>query len=195
MADAEAGIRQRFEALSPLLDEQVLRRFAAAEAIAAGYGGVSLVSRSTINRGINEINENRDAGHGRVRRAGGGRKSKISNDPALLDDLKALVEPATRGDPMQPLLWTSKSLRHLSAALKKMGHDTCKTVVRDLLRSLGYSLQANAKTREGGAHPDRDAQFNSINNEVKAFQASGDPAISSRHQEERTHRGLQKQRA
>jgi hypothetical protein len=126
MADAEAGIRQRCEALSPLLDEQLLRRFAAAEAIAAGYGGVSLVSRitniarSTINRGIDEINENRDAGHGRVRRVGGGRKSKISNDPALLDDLKALVEPATRGDPMQPLLWTSKSLRHLSAALKKI---------------------------------------------------------------------------
>jgi hypothetical protein len=184
MADAEAGIRQRFEALSPLLDEQLLRRFVAAEAIAAGYGGVSLVSRitniarSTINRGIDEINENRDAGQGRVRRAGGGRKSKISNDPTLLDDLKALVEPATRGDPMQPLLWTSKSLRHLSAALKKMGHDVCKTVVRDLLRLLGYSLQANAKTREGGNHPDRDAQFNYINNEVKAFQASGDPVIS-----------------
>jgi DDE family transposase len=184
MADAEAGIRQRFEALSPLLDEQLLRRFVAAEAIAAGYGGVSLVSRitniarSTINRGIDEINENRDAGYGRVRRVGGGRKSKISHDPALLDDLKALVEPATRGDPMQPLLWTSKSLRHLSAALKKMGHDVCKTVVRDLLRSLGYSLQANAKTREGGNHPDRDAQFNYINNEVKAFQASGDPVIS-----------------
>ena len=184
MADGEAGIRQRFEALSPLLDEQLLRRFVAAEAIAAGYGGVSLVSRitniarSTINRGIDEINENRDAGHGRVRKAGGGRKSKVSNDPALLDDLKTLVEPATRGDPMQPLLWTSKSLRHLSAALKKMGHDVCKTVVRDLLHSLGYRLQANAKTREGGNHPDRDAQFNYINNEVKAFQASGDPVIS-----------------
>ena len=159
MADAEAGIRQRFKALSPLLDEQLLRRFVAAEAIAAGYGGVSLVSGlldrpSTINRGIDEINENRDAGHGRVRRAGGGRKSKISNDPALLDDLKARREPATRGDPMQPLLWTSKSLRHLSAALKKMGHDVCNNVVADLLRALGYSLQANRKTREG-AEPSR----------------------------------------
>ena len=135
MADDESKILQRYEALSPVLDEQLLRRFAAAEAIAAGYGGVSLVSkitniaRSTINRGIAEINEKRDAGSGRVRKAGGGRKSKTSEDATLLDDLKILVEPNTRGDPMQSLLWTSKSLRHLVAALKKMGHDVGRTVV------------------------------------------------------------------
>ena len=184
MADDETKILQRYEALSPVLDEQLLRRFAAAEAIAAGYGGVSLVSkitniaRSTINRGIAEINENRDAGPGRVRKTGGGRKSKTSEDATLLDDLKILVEPNTRGDPMQSLLWTSKSLRHLVIALKKMGHDVGRTVVGDLLRSLGYSLQGNAKTREGDSHPDRDAQFNYINKQVKEFQARGDPVIS-----------------
>ena len=184
MAETDDKIRQRYEALAPVLNEQSLRRFAAAEALAAGYGGPSLVSRitgiarSTIDRGIAEIESERHAGTGRIRKVGGGRKTKVSQDPTLLDDLKALVEPETRGDPMQPLLWTAKSLRYLAAELKKKGHDVCKTVVGDLLRSLNYSLQGNAKTREGSNHPDRDAQFKHINRQVKAFQASGDPVIS-----------------
>lgn len=142
MGDAGDKIRQRFEALTPVLNEQGARRFAAAEAMAAGRGGVSLVARitgiarSTISRGIAEIRQGLAAGQGRTRRAGAGRKSKVSQDATLLDDLKALVEPDTRGDPMQPLLWTAKSLRHLSAELKKMGHDVGKTLVGDLLRSL-----------------------------------------------------------
>ena len=184
MADAGDAIKQRHEALLPVLDEQSERRFAAAEAMAAGYGGVSLVARvtglarSTINRGIKEIEAKCDAGSGRVRKRGGGRKSKAAENPKLLDDLKTLVEPETRGDPMQPLLWTSKSLRHLVRGLKDMGHEVCRTVVADLLRSLNYSLQGNAKTKEGGTHPDRNAQFEHINAQVKAFQASGDPVIS-----------------
>ena len=184
MVDAGDAIKLRYEALLPVLDEQSERRFAGAEALAVGYGGVSLVARvtgiarSTINRGIEEIKAKRDAGRGRVRKAGGGRKSKISENPKLLDDLKTLVEPDTRGDPMQPLLWTAKSLRHLVAALADKGHDVCRTVVADLLRSLNYSLQANVKTKEGGTHPDRNAQFEHINAQVKAFQASGDPVIS-----------------
>ena len=184
MVDAGNAIKLRYEALLPVLDEQSERRFAAAEALAVGYGGVSLVARvtgiarSTINRGIAEIKAKRDAGCGRVRKAGGGRKSKVSENPKLLDDLKTLVEPDTRGDPMQPLLWTAKSLRHLVAALAEKGHDVCRAVVADLLRSLNYSLQANVKTKEGGTHPDRNAQFEHINAQVRAFQASGDPVIS-----------------
>ena len=184
MVDAGDAIKLRYEALLPVLDEQSERRFAGAEALAVGYGGVSLVARvtgiarSTINRGIAEIKAKRDAGRGRVRKVGGGRKSKVSENPKLLDDLKTLVEPDTRGDPMQPLLWTAKSLRHLVVALADKGHDVCRTVVADLLRSLNYSLQANVKTKEGGTHPDRNAQFEHINAQVKAFQASGDPVIS-----------------
>ena len=184
MGKVDDKIRQRYEALRPVLNEQSLRRFAAAEAMAAGFGGTSLVSqitgmaRSTIDRGIAEIEQERDAGPGRIRKPGGGRKTKVCEDPTLLGDLKELVEPDTRGDPMQPLLWTSKSLRHLVAELKKKGHEVCKAVVADLLRSLKYSLQGNAKTKEGGDHPDRDAQFHHINSQVKAFQASGDPVIS-----------------
>jgi transposase len=155
MSDTAALIRQRFEALAPVLDEQARRRLAAAEARALGRGGVTLVSRmtgiarSTINRGIAEIEANRSAGAGRVRRPGGGRKSKAQQDPTLLADLQKLLDDATRGDPMSPLLWTSKSLDKLSAALKEMGHDVCPNVVGKLLRKLGYSLQSNRKTREG----------------------------------------------
>jgi len=152
MADTADLIRRRFDALAPVLDEQARRRFAAAEARAFGRGGVTLVSkvtgiaRSTINRGVAEIEENRSAGAGRVRRPGGGRRAKTRQDPTLLDDLQSLLEAATRGDPMSPLLWTSKSLDKLCAALKGMQHDVCPNVVARLLRKLGYSLQSNRKT-------------------------------------------------
>ena len=128
MADTADLIRQRFDALDPVLDEQARRRFAAAEARALGNGGVTLVwkatgiARSTINRGIADIEENRSAGEGRVRRPGGGRRAKTQDDPMLLDDLQSLLEASRRGDPMSPLLWTSKSLDKLCAALKGMQH-------------------------------------------------------------------------
>jgi transposase len=184
MSDTAALIRHRFEALAPVLDEQARRRLAAAEARALGRGGVTLVSRvtgiarSTINRGIAEIEANRSAGEGRVRRPGGGRKSKAQQDPTLLADLQKLLEEATRGDPMSPLLWTSKSLDKLSAALKEMGHDVCPNVVGKLLRKLGYSLQSNRKTREGSNHPDRDAQFRYLDRQMKEHMASRSPVIS-----------------
>src|SRR5690606_15274460 len=131
------AIRLRFEALDPLLDERSRRRFAAAEALAAGYGGVTAVSRitgmarSTINRGISELrNDDRpQAEPDRVRRRGGGRKSLTSTDPTLLADLKLLVEPVTRGDPMAPLLWCAKSLRTLAAELQAGGHRIGHNVV------------------------------------------------------------------
>src|SRR5258708_3788730 len=182
-ASAEA-IRQRYEALSPVLHERGLRLFAATEARAYGYGGVSVVSRitgiarSTIERGLWEIEAKHRMAAGRSRRVGGGRKAKRSEDELLLPDLKRLVEPATRGDPMRTLRWTSKSLRHLAEALKDRGHTVCPHVIADCLRELGYSLQANSKTREGSAHVDRDAQFHYINDQATAFLAVGEPVIS-----------------
>jgi transposase len=179
-----AAIRVRFEALDPLLDERGRRRFAAAEALAAGRGGISAVSqitgvaRSTIGRGLVELRGGETTDPDRVRRPGGGRKPLTTKDATLLDDLRRLVEPSTRGDPEGPLLWTAKSLRKLAAGLRELGHQISYTLVGDLLRALGYSLQANRKTREGGKHPDRDAQFGYINEKVKAALAAGEPAIS-----------------
>jgi transposase len=184
MVDTAALIRRRFDALDPVLDEQARRRFAAAEARVLGRGGVTLVSkvtgiaRSTINRGITEIEENRSAGAGRVRRPGGGRRTKTQEDPTLLDDLQSLLEASTRGDPMSPLLWTSKSLDKLCAALKGMQHDVCPNVVAKLLRKLGYSLQSNRKTREGSKHPDRDAQFQYLDARMKEHMLEQSPVIS-----------------
>ena len=157
---------------------------AAAEAIAAGRGGVSAVSRatgmarSTIGRAVVELHGSAMLQDGRVRRAGGGRKPLTETDASLLDDLRRLVDPATRGDPESPLLWTSKSLRKLAEGLRGIGHTIGHNVVGDLLRKLGYSLQANRKTREGANHPDRDAQFRYINDRVKAALDAGEPAIS-----------------
>ena len=182
----DSAIRLRFKSLDPVLDERGRRRFAAAEALAAGYGGILAVSRatgiarSTIQRGLAELSD--EAGLAvppeRVRRAGGGRKSLSVTDTTLLNDLQSLVDPVTRGDPMAPLLWTAKSLRRLAAELQALGHRIGHNVVAKLLREQGYSLQANRKTLEGASHPDRDAQFNYINEQVKAALAADQPAIS-----------------
>jgi hypothetical protein len=161
-----------------------LRRFVALEAQALGRGGVSLMARisglarSTIYHGLSDIHDTVSAPAGRIRKEGGGRKKKASEDPTLVADLKRLVEPTTRGDPMRPLLWTIRSLRNLANELANLGHKVCPTVVGDLLRSMGYSLQANSKTREGGQHIDRDRQFHYINTQAKAFLAANEPVIS-----------------
>src|ERR1700741_5054237 len=142
-AQARAA-RKRYREMAPVLNEQSLRRFVALEAKALGHGGVSLMSginglaRSTIYHGLSDIRDKVGGPAGRVRRAGGGRKKKSPGDPTLGADLKRLVDPVTRGDPMQPLLWTTRSLRNLVAALTKKGHQVCPTVVGDLLRSMGY---------------------------------------------------------
>jgi hypothetical protein len=170
--------------MAAVLNEQSRRRFVALEAQALGRGGVSLMAqisglaRSTIYHGLSDIHHNVTAPPGRIRKEGGGRKAKASQDPTLVVDLKSLVEPATRGDPMQPLLWTSRSLRNLVKELAKNGHEVCPTVVGNLLRRMGYSLQANSKTREGGRHIDRDAQFQYINTQATAFLAANEPVIS-----------------
>ena len=136
------------------------------------------LARSTIYHGLSDIRHHVSAPPGRTRRAGGGRKKKAIEDPALTADLKSLVEPVTRGDPMQPLLWTTRSLRNLVKEPAKKGHKVCPTVVGNLLRGMGYSLQANSKTREGGKHIDRDAQFRYLNTQAKRFLAAHEPVIS-----------------
>jgi hypothetical protein len=180
----ERAARKRYREMAVVLNEQSRRRFAALEAQSLGRGGVSLMARisglarSTIYHGLSDIRHNLSAPCGRIRKAGGGRKKKAVEDATLVVDLEILVEPLTRGDPMQPLLWTSRSLRNLVKELANNGHKICPTVVGDLLRSMGYSLQANRKTREGGKHIDRDGQFQYINTQAKGFLAANEPVIS-----------------
>ena len=170
--------------MAPVLDEQSRRRWAATEAKALGRGGISCVvrvtghARRTVYRGLADIRGGHDAGSGRVRQRGGGRKSKVILDPTLLKDLKKLVDPATRGDPMKAMLWTSHSLRKPSEELANKGHEVSHTVVGELLQKAGYSLQANRKSHEGNQHMDRDAQFQYINARATFFLNDGQPVIS-----------------
>jgi transposase len=180
----EAAIGERFRALAGELNERQRRLWAAAEARSHGRGGIAATARATgmhedtIRRGIGELERGERLPAGRVRRAGAGRKPLTESDPTLLEDLKALVEADTRGDPESPLLWTAKGVRALAAALRESGHKVHFASVAKLLRGLGYSLQANRKTKEGASHPDRDAQFHHINQTVKAALDAGQPAIS-----------------
>ncbi len=177
-------IRERFAALSQHLDERSRRVFAAAEAKAAGYGGIAAVWRatgiapSTINRGLKELAEDSEPAPRQVRRPGGGRKSLVECDEQLMEALLALVEPTERGDPESSLRWTCKSLRRLAAELCAQGHRISHTVVGELLKTLNFSLQANSKTREGDGQPDRDAQFRYVNRVVKTALNKQQPVIS-----------------
>jgi hypothetical protein len=182
MLDTEA-IRQRWEADGSKRDERGRRLFAASEVRAAGWGGLAAVSgvtglaRSTIERGLKDLDASPLA-PGHVRREGGGPRCLSERDPTLLDDLRRLVEPVTLGDPMRPLLWVSKSLDKLASALVAMGHAVSPNSVRKLLTEMGFSRQVNRKADEGASHPDRNAQFEYINAEVLAAQAAGQPVIS-----------------
>jgi len=176
--------RRRYREMAAVLDEQSRRRFVALEARTLGRGGVSAMARisglarSTIYRGLSDIRDKVAAPPGRVRKRGAGRKPKASTDATLVADLRALVAPATRGDPMKPLLWTSKSLRNLAKELAERGHKVSHVVVGELLQEMGYRLQANSKTREGGQHIDRDAQFQYINTQAVCFLHAHQPVIS-----------------
>jgi hypothetical protein len=179
-------IRDKFNVLSPVMDERLRRLWAAAEATALGRGGIGAVaaatglSRTTIARGIREQRALSldEVPSRRIRRVGGGRKSVTIQDPSLLADLESLVDPVTRGDPQSPLRWTCKSTCRLAAELQAMAHTVSPRTVARLLRGLHYSLQAPRKTKEGGTHPDRNAQFEHINERAKTFQAQGQPVIS-----------------
>jgi hypothetical protein len=184
----EQIIKQKFLVLNPLLDERTRRRWAACEAKALGWGGIAMVaqatglSRTTISAGLREYTQQAETAEkvpmGRTRRAGGGRKRLTQQDPQLWRDLESLVDPVTRGDPQSPLRWTCKSTYKLATELQALGHMVGARTVARLLKELHYSLQANRKTREGADHPDRDAQFNHINDQTRAFQARHQPVVS-----------------
>lgn len=180
----ETALGMRFAALAPFFDERLRRVWAAAEARAIGRGGIEAVHRvtglahKTIRAGVADLSDEQLQGSDRVRRPGGGRTAEVVKDPELLDDLRALVEDATRGDPESPLLWVSRSVRNLADALVERGHRANRTMVGDLLRGMGFSLQSNVKTKEGSAHPDRDAQFAYLNTVIAAQLERREPVIS-----------------
>lgn len=179
-------IQRKFRSVTPVLDERSRRHWAAAEARDIGWGGVSLVSRATglsrttIAAGLAELQDRAadEAVAARIRRPGGGRPHVVDVDSGLWAALDALVDPLTRGDPESPLRWTCKSTRRLAAELSRQGHCVSAGTVASLLREAGYSLQANRKTREGGRHPDRNAQFEYINTQVQRLQKRGQPVVS-----------------
>lgn len=181
--DIEMIIREKYLSISEALDERARRLWAAAESRAIGYGGDALVSsatglaRATIHNGRAEIARGGIVA-GRQRRTGGGRKPVEYEQPGWVDALEQLVSPTTRGDPMSPLKWTCKSTRHLAMALVKQGFSVSHMSIDRKLRELDYRLHVLRKTKEGGNHPDRNAQFEYINSMVKAFQGRGQPVIS-----------------
>ncbi len=181
------SIRGKFLVLERVLDERAKRLWAAAEARSLGRGGVTWVaeatgmSRSRVHAGLREIGSAGPGGvssSGRQRAPGGGRKRVEEKDAGLVEALRRLVDPATRGDPTGPLLWTTLSAARLSEALGKEGHPASERTVNRLLHDLGYSLQSNRKTVEGRQHPDRDAQFRHVNRKAKTFQGRGEPVVS-----------------
>lgn len=176
--DDEAALGKRYKALFPHLDERQRRLLAAADAEHLGHGGVTALarasglSRPTIHKALQELH-GPPLPVGQVRKAGGGRKRVAEVAPAVLKRLERLIDPATRGDPMSPLRWTSKSTRHLAEALTGEGYAVSHETVGQLLRLLGYSLQGTEKTLEGAQHPDRNSQFEYINRLTRQFLQKG----------------------
>lgn len=184
LSKLELIIKEKFDNLSPCLNERSRRIWAATEAKSYGWGGISAVSRATgidhktIRTGLIELNDKNKLAVNLIRKKGGGRKKVKETNPNIIKSLESLVEPATRGDPESPLRWTSKSTYKLAAELTDKGMKVSHPTVGRLLSELGYSLQANKKTQEGGKHPDRNAQFEYINEKTKTFQECKQPVIS-----------------
>jgi len=183
MVQAGEPVARRYAVLRPHLDERQRRLLLGAEAAELGRGGIKAVAEATgvhpdtVARGAREV-EGQPEPQPRVRAAGGGRKRLAETDPQLAAELKALVDPETRGDPMSPLVWTTKSTRNLAGALTSAGHAVSDRTVARMLAGLGFSLQGNAKVSEGRQHEDRDAQFRHINSRVREFIAAGQPVVS-----------------
>jgi transposase len=177
-------IKQRFDSISPFINERQKRLFAATEASTIGYGGISIVSRAigisrnSIALGYKELKNADIIDINKERKEGGGRKNLINTDPTLMKDLDSIIDPVTYGDPESPLRWTSKSLRKLAEVLNEMGHKISHTTVGELLHELGYSLQVNQKALDETCYPDRDEQFEHINETVKEYQSKSQPVIS-----------------
>jgi hypothetical protein len=184
MADLADSVARRYAVMWPHLSEFQRRLWLGAEAAELGAGGVAVVaaatgvSADTVRRGRKEARVGTSPGVGKSRRPGGGRKRAEEHDEKLVASFESLIDPVTRGDPMSPLRWTSKSIRVLTRALRDMGHEISTMVTRRLLHERGYSMQANAKTIEGGQHADRDVQFSYLNDQATGHLASGDVVIS-----------------
>lgn len=180
----ETELSQKYNTILPFLSERQRRIYLSVEAKHFGYGGITKVSklsgmsRVLITKGKKELEENKNIPVGKSRKKGGGRKKAIDKYPGIKEELKKIIEPHTRGEPESALLWTSKSLRKISTELKEKGHTVSYRVVGEILKSEGFSLQANKKTDEGKTHPDRNEQFLHIHQKVKKFQGEGEPVIS-----------------
>lgn len=178
------SLEAKYAALAADLTERSRRLWAATEALSIGHGGISALhratgmARSTIIRGIREVESGEQLAAGRVRRPGAGRPSTVERDDLLLANLEALLDPSEAGNPQNALRWTSKSVRRIAEELQSLGHDVSYRSVARRLRDLGYTLQANRKVREGTTHPDRDGQFGYINRTVRRFQLGRQPVIS-----------------
>lgn len=184
MQAVQRNLRKKLGGIWSLLDERTRRLVAANEAQSLGYGGICAVqracglSRVTIAKGLREIAQGVTLPEGRIRKVGAGRKRITEHDPGLLPALDRLIEPGTRGDPESPLRWICKSTQTLARELAREKHPVCAVTVGQLLHAQQYSLQSNRKTEEGAKHPDRDAQFHYINEQVKAALRAGRPVIS-----------------
>ena len=174
----------KFAVMLPHLDERQRRLYLGSEARALGHGGIAAVARAagvselTVAAGVAELEAGAEPLPGRARRAGGGRKKAEENDPGLTAALEALLEDSTRGDPMSPLRWTTKSAVNLAGELSAQGHRCGKDAVLRMLHRQGYSTQGNSMTIEGKRHPDRDGQFRYISGTAREFLAAGDPVVS-----------------
>jgi transposase len=183
--DTSVQIKQRIDTILSYLNERQSRLYLANEALSYGWGGISLVSQISgkspkiIQLGIKELKKKiPEAPDNRIRRAGGGRKREKDKQVGLEKAILDIVEAHTVGDPMRVIMWTSKSVRHIQQELQKQGYKVSHESIRQILRQNKYSLQSNRRTQEGGNHPDRDAQFEFINNKSKRFIASNQPVIS-----------------
>ncbi len=182
--ESDLIIKTRIEKVLPLLNERQSRIYLAAESSSIGRGGktriakLASVTRRTIAKGEKELVEDSKLSETRIRKEGGGRKKTIVHQPELLSTIEDIVSPHTMGNPMNPLIWTSKSIRKIQSNLKERGFDICHEVVRQCLIKLRYSMQSNKKTKEGGTHEDRDMQFEYINMISKEFMSQNNPVIS-----------------
>jgi len=189
LSESDTVIQNRINATLPLLNERGRRIYLGAESLSLGRGGIKKIHQlsgancQTIASGMKEVkqesvSEQPKIQQGRIRKEGGGRKKEVEKHPQILLEIMDIILPHTMGDPEKPLIWCSKSTRKIQKTLRDRGYPISHESIRKCLKSLGFSLQSNKKTKEGGNHPDRDAQFEHINTTAQDFLSAGDPVIS-----------------